>query len=126
GGTIYYTTDGTDPDESSTEYETPIELSHPSETTIKAITIADGHNNSTVATGEFILTTPVTDAPTFSPEPGSYIMTVDVSLSSDTEGAIIYYTTDGTDPTTESSVYSGPLTFEESVTIKAFATSDGN
>lgn len=40
-------------------------------------------------------------------------------------GATIHYTTDGTDPTTASPVYTEPLTETEAVTIKALATLDG-
>ena len=35
--------------------------------------------------------------------------------------ATIYYTTDGTDPTTESNVYSAPLNFKETTTLKVMA-----
>ncbi|MGG3804390.1 chitobiase/beta-hexosaminidase C-terminal domain-containing protein [Metabacillus fastidiosus] len=48
-----------------------------------------------------------------------------VTLSSATEGAKIYYTVDGTEPTIESSVYSEPITINKSMTIKAFAIADG-
>lgn len=40
-------------------------------------------------------------------------------------GANIYYTTDGTDPTTSSTLYSDTLSFTEPVTVKAIATLDG-
>lgn len=41
------------------------------------------------------------------------------------KGANIYYTTDGTDPTTSSTLYSDTLSFTEPVTVKAIATLDG-
>lgn len=45
-----------------------------------------------------------------------------VELTSDTEGAAIYYTLDGTDPTNESLKYSSPITIaDDNVTIKAKA-----
>lgn len=47
-----------------------------------------------------------------------------VTLSAET-GATIYYTTDGTDPTTESGVYSTSLDITETTTVKAIAVKDG-
>lgn len=64
-------------------------------------------------------------APTFSPEEGSYISAQSVSISCDTEGATIYYTTDGSDPTTSSSVYSSPIEVASTTTIKAIAVKEG-
>ncbi len=62
--------------------------------------------------------------PTFSPEAGAVFSGTTVSISS-TEGATIYYTTNGDDPTTSSSVYSSPIEITTATTIKAFAVKDG-
>lgn len=64
---------------------------------------------------------PTCAAPTFSPAEGAYIDTQNVTISCETEGATIYYTTDGNDPTTESTVYSTPIEVSANTTIKAFA-----
>ena len=40
-------------------------------------------------------------------------------------GTNIYYTTDGTDPTTASAVYEAPFEITEDCTVKAFAVKDG-
>ncbi|MDE6365864.1 MAG: chitobiase/beta-hexosaminidase C-terminal domain-containing protein [Lachnospiraceae bacterium] len=48
-----------------------------------------------------------------------------ISLTCDTEGAEIYYTLDGTTPTKESTSYSGEITVNEAVTIKAVAVKEG-
>ena len=40
-------------------------------------------------------------------------------------GAIVYYTSDGSTPTEESTRYTGALTLSESATIKAIAVLDG-
>ncbi|MCM1332823.1 MAG: chitobiase/beta-hexosaminidase C-terminal domain-containing protein [Bacteroides sp.] len=40
-------------------------------------------------------------------------------------GAVIYYTTDGTEPTEASTVYTEPLVLHDAATVKAFATLDG-
>lgn len=58
-------------------------------------------------------------------EPGVYSEPIQVELTvSNPDDAVIYYTTDGTDPTTESTVYSGPITISESTIIKAFGKAD--
>jgi len=48
-----------------------------------------------------------------------------VSISDATPGATIYYTTDGSTPTTASSVYSGPILVLTTTTIKAMAVAPG-
>ena len=63
--------------------------------------------------------------PTFSPNPGKYAEGQTVSLNSDTEGAVIYYTTDGTSPTANSTRYTSEITLSESTTIKAIAVLNG-
>lgn len=63
-------------------------------------------------------------APTFSPAGGEITSAQNVTISA-AKGAIIYYTTDGTDPTTSSSVYSEPIKVNATITIKAIAVKDG-
>ena len=60
----------------------------------------------------------------FSVESDTYDDTQYVKISSDTKGATIYYTTDGSAPTTNSSVYKGRIAVSESTTIKAIAVKD--
>ena len=71
------------------------------------------------------LTKPVVsvEAPTFNPEAGTYAEAQSVILSCATEGATIYYTTDGTEPTTSSSVYTvgSVISVSTTTTIKAIA-----
>lgn len=63
--------------------------------------------------------------PTFSPEEGTYNDEINVTIACETEGATIYYTVDGTDPTTASAVYSYAITIDESTTVKAFGVKEG-
>ena len=63
--------------------------------------------------------------PTFSPAGGTYTEAQSVSILCATDGATIYYTTDGTEPTTSSNVYSAPITVSETTTIKAIAVKSG-
>ena len=63
--------------------------------------------------------------PTFSPAAGTYASAQSVELNTTTAGATIYYTTDGTDPTTSSSVYSSAISVSTTTTIKAIAVKEG-
>jgi FtsP/CotA-like multicopper oxidase with cupredoxin domain/ketosteroid isomerase-like protein len=63
-------------------------------------------------------TMPVTTA---SPVPGDYSASPVVVTLSASEAATIYYTTDGTVPTTASNVYTGPISLTANTTIRYFA-----
>ena len=63
--------------------------------------------------------------PTFSPEAGTYTSAQSVTISTETTGATIYYTTNGDDPTTSSSVYSTPISVSSTTTVKAIAAKSG-
>ena len=62
--------------------------------------------------------TPLTATPAFSPSGGSFIAGQSVSISDATSGASIYYTTDGTTPTTDSTAYAGAITVAATETWK--------
>ena len=123
GANLYYTTDGTVPTASSTLYTAPITIS--ATQTLNAIAVAADFNNSGVASATYTIA-PVAAAPTFSIAAGSYTSPQQVGLSDTVSGATIYYTTDGSTPTTKSSVYKGaPITVSKSVTINALAVASG-
>ena len=61
--------------------------------------------------------------PDFSPGSGTYSSPQSVKLSSKTPDAVIYYTTNGANPTPTSTQYTGPITVANSLTIKAIAVS---
>ena len=59
--------------------------------------------------------------PTFTPAGSTYYEAQTVTIECETEGAAIYYTTDGTNPTAESTEYTDAITVSETTTIKAIA-----
>jgi hypothetical protein len=63
--------------------------------------------------------------PVFNPIGGTYVKSVTVGIRTNTEGATIHYTTDGSEPTEQSTVYSDSLTFTVTTTLKAIAMKDG-
>jgi hypothetical protein len=63
--------------------------------------------------------------PTFSPVAGTYSSNQNVAVTSATPGARIYYTTNGTTPTTSSTLYSSPITVSATTTVKALAAATG-
>lgn len=62
--------------------------------------------------------------PAFSPGTGIYAAGQMVQVSDATPSATIYYTTDGSTPSTGSLVYSGPITISSTETLKAMATAN--
>lgn len=67
----------------------------------------------------------VVAAPTFSPAGGTYTSAQNVTISTTTSGATIYYTTDGSTPSSHSTVYSTPILVSGNMTIKAIAVKGG-
>jgi hypothetical protein len=66
-----------------------------------------------------------TAKPTASPPGGIYAVEQNIILNCATSGATIYYTTDGSEPTTSSTLYTGPITVGTATTIKAIAYKSG-
>lgn len=67
-----------------------------------------------------------TAAPVFTPNGGSFTSSsLNVEITCATSAATIYYTTDGTIPTDESTVYTEPISITSDTTVKAVAKADG-
>ena len=121
--TIYYTTNGTTPTTSSTQYTGAITVS--STETIEAIATASGYTNSAVASAVYTINLPAAATPTFSPGTGTYTSVQTVTIPDSTPGATIYYTTDGSTPSTSSTKYTSALTVSTSETLQAIAVASG-
>jgi YD repeat-containing protein len=117
--TIYYTTDGTTPTMNSTVYSVPLAIS--ANTTLKYFARDLAGNNEAAKTLAYFInldtTPPITSA---TPGGGTYFSPQTVTLTAN-EPATIYYTTNGTLPTTSSTVYSTPLTISANATLMYFA-----
>lgn len=126
--TIRYTTDGTEPDSTSTLYMNPIAIVDDTVLTFRC-TDAAGNVESPANTEAYVFTTVVTDttAPTSSinPPAGTYPSGTSISMTAadDYDSApTIYYTTDGSTPsTTNGFIYTTPITIFIDTTIKFFA-----
>ncbi len=121
GATIYYTTDGSTPSTSSTQYTGPITVS--ASETINAMATSSGLTPSAVTSAAYVISAQTATAtPVFSVSGGTYTTTQTVSISDATSGASIYYTTNGSVPTTSSTLYAGPITVSSTETLNAIAT----
>jgi hypothetical protein len=110
------------PTTSSAVYSGPITVS--TTETIEAVAVEAGYTNSAVATAVYTIA-PLLPAPTFTPAAGAYATSQTVTISDAAAGTTIYYTTNGTTPTTSSTVYSGPITVSTTDTIEAVAVETG-
>ena len=119
GATIYYTTNGTTPTSNSAVYTKPLVIS--SNQTITAIASATGYLQSPPTSQTFVSTSTAAN-PVFSLAGGTYSGAQTLTITDKSAGSKIYYTLDGSTPTTNSAVYTGPLTIQVSETVSAFAT----
>lgn len=121
--TIYYTTDGSTPTTSSTQYAGAIAVN--SSMTIKAVAGGTGYKTSPIAAASYVIQPQPAAAPTFSPSAGTYGTPQTVTLTTASGGATIYYTTDGSAPTTSSTQYTGPILVGATRAIQAIAGGTG-
>ena len=114
---IYYTLDGSDPSENGQLYTEPFGIL--GSCTVKAVAKRDGYNNSDIVE-EYVDVENVKCA-----MPSISFVGNKFSIASLTEGATIYYTTDGSNPTTASQKYTGEIEVTHNCVVKAIAVFDG-
>lgn len=125
GASIKYAISGPVSTNGYVSYTGPISLSIGGMYEIMVDASADGYQFHGSTRGIYIVNLPTAPKPTFSLTTGLYASAQTVTLTDDLGGATIYYTTDGTWPTTSSPVYSGPITVSSTETIAAFAVAPG-
>ncbi|MDE5795198.1 MAG: chitobiase/beta-hexosaminidase C-terminal domain-containing protein, partial [Muribaculaceae bacterium] len=115
GATIHYTLDGSTPNADSHVYTEPVFV--PSNLLVKAIAYKEGMEDSPVVS--YQVTAYKAGTPVFTFE------NLKLKITSSTEGATIRFTTDFTDPTEESEIYTQPFEPEDNCRIKAYASKEG-
>ncbi|MGL5674955.1 MAG: chitobiase/beta-hexosaminidase C-terminal domain-containing protein [Cellulosilyticaceae bacterium] len=120
---IRYTNDGTEPTVNSPLYSKAITVAKT--TTLKAKAFKDGMDPSATASATYTLALEAVAPPTFSPAGGTYAEAQNVTISCATPGATVRYTTDGSEPTANASLYNAPIAVSKTTTIKAKAFKDG-
>ncbi len=123
GAAIYYTTDGNTPSQSSTLYRGPFQALNSE--IVEAIAVGSGYAPSAVATAVYTLTLPAANAPVIKLASGTYPSAQQVTITDSTPGSIIYFTTNGSIPSTSSTVYAGPVLVSSTETLVASAIAPG-
>jgi len=101
GATVFYTTDGSTPDTGDANNGTAsVQVNLTDTTTIKARAYRDGMDPSAIGQATYTETLPTVATPTMSPDGGDFYTSVNVTISTATSGATVFYTTDGSTPDT--------------------------
>jgi len=125
GASIYYTTDGSDPSRASRRYRGPFKLTG-SHVVVRAIAVGDGRPASPLA--QAVYRTDCSEqvkAPAISGGSPRFDGWTVVSIVSPTSGAVVRYTTDGSEPGAKSTLYCGPKTICVTTILKARAFKAG-
>ena len=123
GATIYYTTNGTTPTTSSTSYSGPITVS--STETLEAIAVKTRLHQQRGRSAAYTISQLPLPRRRSLRAAGTYTTAQTVTITDATAGATIYYTTNGTTPTTSSTQYTGPITVSATETLEAIAVETG-
>ncbi len=126
GADIFYTTDGLEPTKDSTPYTAPFPISGSS--MVRSIAYEAGKEASAVTEAVFTImaASGTAEAPVISPSGSELNNPAEITMSSATPGASIYYTTDGSAPSALSTPYTGPFTIDAPVEkVRAVAVKTG-
>lgn len=115
-GEIHYTTDGSEPTENDPVYSDKIKLEENETTTIRAITINEKGYRSIEVYEEYKINMDGPESPSVEPSAGTYQTSRKITVTIP-EGCRVYYTLDGSDPTADSTEYTGPVTMPDGKSI---------
>jgi hypothetical protein len=122
--TIYYTIDGSTPTTSSPAYSGTFSLTLGTvSVTLNAMCVAGGYTNSAVASN--VYNESLTATPVVTPTPATYVLPITINMSCATPGSSIYYTTNGVNPTSGSTLYTGSFSLASPATIKSICLATG-
>jgi hypothetical protein len=119
---IRMTLDGSEPTEASPELSSPLALSSNTTLSLKGFRLGWAPSATTATAYTFPQDTA---APVIAPTTGTYDVEQTVVLSTTTSGAQIYFTLDGSEPTSASTLYQAPFALSNSAVIKAMAVGLG-
>ncbi len=120
GATIYYTTNGSTPTTNSLVYSAANPPVVSTTETVSAIASVTGYLQSAPSSATYTSST-IPANPVFSLAAGTYTGTQTLTITEPTSGGVVYYTVDGSTPTTASLIYTKPLTISASQTVQAVA-----
>lgn len=107
GTTVYYTLDGSDPDQDSERYEEPVELTEEGTFTFKYIAYNEKSVPSDIGEEEYVISFDAPERPKIAPVSGMYEYQENIIVTAP-EGCTVYYAFDET-PTVDSTEYTGPV-----------------
>jgi len=126
GSTIYYSATGPVSTNGFVPYTGPLQITTAGVESIQTYATETGYQQTNyVSPVNFTINLPVAATPVFSPTPGTYTSSQSVTISDTTAGATIYYTTDGSQPTSASAVYSAPVIVSSTERVKAITVATG-
>ena len=123
-GTIYYTLDGSTPDENAYVYTEPIHLNEGT-TAVRAFVMDSDGNSSDISSEVYELEFGAPDKPTIFPESGEYVGEHYIRILVPND-CIAYYTLDGTLPNESSEIYTGEFLMPTGTTTVQVIVKDEN
>lgn len=123
-GEIFYTLDGSVPNENSHRYSEPFKLGK-GLTVVRAYVMDEEGNTSEVASCMYNVEFGAPDRPEITPESGEYTGETYIRVTVP-EGCLVYYTLDGTEPTESSDLYNGEFLMPSGTTTIKMVAIDEN
>jgi alpha-tubulin suppressor-like RCC1 family protein len=120
GATIHYRLDGGEPTESDPVVSSGSAVTVQKSSTLKVNAWRTGWTTSTIASATYWINLGTATTPVLSPPPGTYTSAQTVTVTAQS-GTTIRFTTDGSDPTFSSTIYTGPIAVSNTTELKAQA-----